>query len=310
MNEKLKISVVVPVYNSEKSLPGLIDRLVQTLSNTNFDFEILMINDGSRDNSWDAICELKNKFPEFVKGICLSRNFGQHTAIICGMNLSTGDLIITMDDDGQHPPEEIVKLLQTWETTKYDVVYGLYDTTKSHGVARGMASNFVKKTSTAFSENTFGSGSSFRLLSRKLVDKLILHPQQFVFIDEIIYWYTTQVTGVQVAHEPRKIGKSNYNWYRLFKLYLHIIVHYTALPLQLMIWGGILLSIGSFFIGVYFIIRKLFFHVSVEGYTSLIVAVMFSASLMLLCFGIIGKYIYQVHQNQNGKPPYSIKHII
>lgn len=305
-----KISVVIPVYNGEGSLQELADRLVTTLQATGFDFEIILIDDFSRDNSWERIIKLKEKYPAWIKGVKLSRNFGQHMAIICGLNLSTGDLVVTMDDDLQHPPEEIPKLLGKWKETQADVVYGLYDTSYGHGKARGMASNFVKKTSTTFSENSFGNGSSFRLLSRKLVDKLILRPQQFVFIDEIIYWYTTDVTGIPVEHHQRKSGKSNYGYFRLIKLYLHVIVHFTALPLQLMTWGGIILSFISFLIGIYFILKKMLFNVPVEGYTSLIVAVMFSTSLMLICFGILGKYIHQVYQLQNGKPPYTIGQVI
>lgn len=310
MSTTKKISIVIPVYNAAGSVMELADRLVTTLTPLKYSFEILMIDDYSKDNSWEIILQIKDKYPNFIKGVQLSRNSGQHMAIICGLNLTDGDLIITMDDDLQHPPEEIPKLLAKWEETGYDVVYGLYNTSKGHGKARGMASNFVKKTSKSFSENTFGSGSSYRLMSRKLIDKLIRYPQQFVFIDEIIYWYTTQVTGVPVNHEVRKVGKSNYNGYKLFKLYMHIIINFTALPLQLMIWGGMILSILSFLVGVFFIIKKMVFNVPVEGFTSLMVVITFSTSLMLVCFGIIGKYIYQVHQSQNGKPPYIVREII
>ncbi|HYG53386.1 MAG TPA: glycosyltransferase family 2 protein [Flavobacteriales bacterium] len=310
MEKQEKISVVIPVYNSAGSLVELIDRIHATLSQLNYRYEVLMVDDCSKDNSWEIILQLKEKYPQHIKGVQLGKNAGQHMAIICGLNLTDGDLIVTMDDDLQHPPEEIPKLLTKWEETGYDVVYGLYNTSKGHGKARGMASNFVKKTSTKFSDNSFGNGSSFRLLSRKLIDKLIRYPQQFVFIDEIIYWYTTKVTGVQVRHEPRKAGKSNYNWFKLFRLYLHIVVHFTALPLQLMVWGGLIFSIISFLLGVFFIVKKMVSGVSVEGYTSLMVVITFSTSLMLVCFGTIGRYIYQVHQNQNGKPPYTIREII
>jgi undecaprenyl-phosphate 4-deoxy-4-formamido-L-arabinose transferase len=310
MADQLKISVVIPVYNSAGMLHELADRLVTTLSTLPYHFEILLVDDCSRDNSWQVMMQVKEKYPKNIKGIQLGKNAGQHMAIICGLNLTDGDIIITMDDDLQHPPEEIPKLVAKWEETQYDVVYGLYDTTRGHGKARGMASNFVKKTSTKFSDNTFGSGSSFRLMSRKLIDKLIRFPQQFVFIDEIIYWHTARVTGIEVKHEARKQGKSNYSPFKLFKLYLHIIVNFTAFPLQLMIWVGMVFSILSFLIGVFFIIKKMLYNVPVEGYTSTMVVITFSTSLILLCLGTIGKYIYQVHQNQNGKPPYTVREII
>lgn len=305
-----KIAVVIPVYNAQNTLAQLAEGLVSVLGKGRYAYEIILVDDGSKDNSWNEIIRLRSQYPQNVKGVRLSRNYGQHMAIVCGLNLAEAEAVITMDDDLQHPPAEIEKLLQRWEETGADVVYGLYESAATHGRARAAASKLAKKSAEMFGGNDVGVASPFRLLSRKMVQKLLLHPQQFVYIDDLVYWHSPHVTGVQVQHAPRKSGRSNYNWYRLLKLYFTISINYTVRPLKLMIWGGIALSAFSFSLGMYFILKKIFYNISVEGYTSLMVAVLFSASLMLICFGILGQYMYRIFQQQSGKPPFTIKQII
>lgn len=302
-------SVVIPVYNSQSSLKELVERLHATLDQEEGGFELILIDDGSKDGSWKTLQALKQQYPETLVAIQLVKNFGQHKAIVCGLNFSLGQVVITMDDDLQHPPEEIPKLIQRQRETQCDVVYGAYKK-KQHGAVRTAGSYMVRRSSKYFADNELGEGSSFRLFARSVVDKIKNQQQTFMFIDEVLHWFTSDIEMVEVEHHPRKAGKSSYNFFKLTFLYFAVLVNYTAWPLRLMTYGGLALSIISFLIGVYFIVRRLLFDIQVEGFTAVIVTVLFSTSLMLICFGIVGQYLYKIYQSQNGKPPYKVRKVL
>jgi len=300
------VSITVPVYNSESSLKELFTRIDAALKN--IAFEIIFVDDGSKDSSWKVIEEIKKDYPERITAIKLSRNCGQHNALLCAFNYCKGNLILTMDDDLQHPPEEIPKLLSRFNETNADVIYGLYET-KYHGFVRNAGSYFIKKTS-KHAANTIGSGSSFRLIKKEIITKIREnHQHTFLFIDEIMQWYTSNVVTIVTMHAPRKHGKSNYSFIKLVNLYFDILINYTAVPLKLMTYSGLLFSFITFIIGVRFVFRKLAYNVPL-GYTSTIVSILFTASIILLCLGIIGQYIYKLYQFQHQKPPFSIQKII
>ena len=304
--ETPQLSIVIPVYNSERSLNELFSRIDNALNATKY--ELILVDDGSKDNGWKVIEELKKNNPKKITAIKLSRNFGQHNAILCGLNYCKSNVVVTMDDDLQHPPEEIPKLLEKYNETDADVVYGIYEI-KHHGAMRNAGSYFVRKSSIK-AANTIGAGSSFRLIKREIISKIREnHQQNFLFIDEIIQWYTSNISTVTVNHAPRKHGKSTYSFLKLTTLYFDILINYTAGPLKLMTYSGLFFSLITFFIGVRFIFRKIAYNVPL-GYTSTIVSILFTASIILLCLGIIGQYIYKLYQFQHHKPPFSIHKII
>jgi glycosyltransferase involved in cell wall biosynthesis len=301
-----QISIVVPVYNSENSLNELFSRIDATLKT--IEYELILIDDGSKDNSWKILEELKKNNPQKITAVKLARNFGQHNAILCGLNYCKGNAIITMDDDLQHPPEEILKLIEKYNETNADVIYGIYET-KHHSAMRNAGSYLVRKSSKTTS-NTIGEGSSFRLIKKEIISKIKEnHQQNFLFIDEIIQWYTANIFTVIVIHSPRKHGKSNYSFLKLINLYFDILINYSASPLKLMTYSGLLFSLITFCIGIRFIFRKIAYNVPL-GYTSTIVSILFTASIILLCLGIIGQYIYKLYQFQQQKPPFSIQKVI
>jgi polyisoprenyl-phosphate glycosyltransferase len=301
------ISIVIPVYNSAPILNELVERIIKVLGNTNY--EIILVDDGSQDNSWACITQLKNTHLSTLKGIQLNKNYGQHSALLCGMSNAKGKSVITMDDDLQHPPEEIEKLIITQKETDAKVVYGIPHN-KKHDKIRKIGSYFVRRTSKYFADNQNGEGSSFRLISAEINNQILLHNvNNYIFIDEIIHWYTSEFAYIEVKHHERKTGKSGYTITKLIRLYLSIFVNYTAHPLRIMIYGGLLSSTISFIFGLKFIIKKITLGAPL-GYTSLIVSILFSTSLIMLCLGIIGKYIFNLYQQQSGKPLYGIKKII
>ncbi len=307
--EKTKISVVIPVFNSSEIIPELIERMMVTFTKlSNYQFELIMVNDGSEDKSWEELKIQKNKFPEHIKIINFTKNYGQHNAILCGFSFCSGDFVITMDDDLQHPPEEISKLIEAQKIKDVDIVYGMYKI-KQHSFIRNLGSLFIRKTSEYKKQNEEG-GSSFRLIRKNLVNILVQkHAQHFLFLDTVLNWYNTNIQIVEVNHEPRKQGKTGYSLAKLFNIYINILYYYSTKPLKVIIFVGLFSSLISFLLGLRFIYNK-FIHDVPLGYTSIIVAIMFSTSLILFCLGVIGNYLYKLYQLQQNKPPYSIKNVL
>lgn len=302
------ISIVIPVYNSENTIAELVNTIDDVLSKNKIEYELILVNDGSTDQTWQEIEKVKKQFSEQVKAINFTKNYGQHNALLCGFSFCIGNFIVTMDDDLQHPPSEILKLIAKQKETDCDVVYGIYQT-KQHSLLRNFFSSVVRNTSDFKAQNKEG-GSSFRLIKTELVKKIIeQHQNHFLFLDAIINWYTGSIQAVKVQHHIRKKGKSGYTFFKLFSTYLNVLYHYSTTPLKIIIYGGLFTSIFSFLLGLKFIYKKMMFDVPL-GYTSLIVAIMFSTSVILFCLGIIGNYLYKLYQMQQNKPPYSIQKVI
>jgi len=306
-NGALKISVVVPVFNSAEVLKELHERVQKSLSKDGMDYQLILVDDYSADNSWDVIKEIKQQNPKNVVGVRMAKNFGQHNAIFCGLRYCTGDLVVTMDDDLQNLPEEIPLLIKQQQTTCADIVYGISTNYKKH-VARKAASSALKTATRIFSD-AYGEGSSFRLMRKELVAKLVTHNQRFVFIDEIISWYTRNADFIKVTHEKSKLGKSRYTPSKLVSLYYNIVIGYDGAPLKTITFIGFISAFISFLVGAYFIYRKLFFNVRI-GYTSIIVSITFSAGLILLSIGVLGEYLRKMYNQLNSQPQFSVFEVL
>lgn len=304
---KIDYSVVIPVYNSEKSLEELCSGIISVFKKSEKNIEIIFVDDFSSDDSWEKIKILKENYPEIVKGIKLSKNFGQHNATLCGFNFSNGEYIITIDDDLQTMPPEINKLIAAQKENNSDLTYGI-SSNKKHSAYRNIGSKSLKKTSKKL-YNAPGEGSSFRLINKELVKKILQHNHNFIYLDEIFFWYTDEIAFVEVEHCKRKYEKSGYSSRKLLKLFSNIIIYYTTIPLKFMVYGGMIFSIISFILGIIFIVKKIFFNVPL-GYTSLMVTILFSTSIILLGLGTIGEYLRRIYMVQNKKPSYSIKKIL
>ncbi len=307
MNTEIQFSVVVPVHNSSESLKPLFERIKAVFNARNDRFEVIFVDDYSQDESWSIISELKKHFPKEVKAIKLGRNFGQHNATFCGFSFAEGQWIITMDDDLQNPPEEIPALIEVCEKTNCSVVYGIANK-KNHSKVRNAGSKTLQKSSKLFYDNP-GNGSSFRILSRDLIDQILQHDHNFVYIDELINWYTRSVYFIEVEHHKREHQSSGYSKVSLFRLVANIVLFYTNFPLRMIVYGGLTFSFFSFLVGLFFIYRKIVHEVPL-GFTAQIVAIFFSTGLILLGLGIIGEYLSRIYLLQQKKPPYSIQKII
>jgi len=300
-------SVVVPVFNSQESLVNLFSRLSKVFEELDSSFEVIFIEDCGTDNSWDTIVSLKEKHPNLIKAIRLNKNFGQHSATMCGFSFAKGDRIITIDDDLQNPPEEIKKLIETFEENESDITYGIY-TKKQHNFARNVLSKSVKKAN-KFAMKGTDQGSSFRLISSRIIRKIVEHNITFVFIDEVVQWYTNKVSFVNVEHKKREHSSSGYGPLKLIMLAANLAFFYTSIPLKIMIYSGMIISFLSFILGLKFIIQKMFYDVPL-GYTSMIVAILFSTSIIVFSLGVIGSYLSRIQMVQNKKPQFDIDKIL
>jgi glycosyltransferase involved in cell wall biosynthesis len=306
-SEVKKISVVVPVYNSAGTLKDLYESVDKVFASINMPYQLMFVDDCSQDNSWDTIKELKHNNPGKITAIGMAKNFSQHNAIFCGLHHVTGDLVVTMDDDMQHPPEEIKVLIKHLQETNADMVYGVSAHYKRSAIRNTFSKAF--KASTKLSTPEATRGSSFRILKRDLVKKIITHNQQFVFIDELVSWYTKNVRYVQVENRESKVGPSRYSGLGLARLYFNLVFGYNAALLQMITYLGLSSSFLSFLVGVFFILKKIFFHVRI-GFTGIVVSITFTGGIILLSIGIIGEYMRRMYNILNERPQYSIREIL
>jgi len=300
-------AVIVPVYNSEQTLLELFERLQQTFAQLARSFVVIFIEDCGHDNSWQCIKSLQSSYPTLVIGVQLAKNFGQHNAILCGLQFTDADYVITIDDDLQTPPEEIITLIEHQIHSEAEVVYGV-STQKQQHLIRRLGSHVVRHW-LQYGAGKQRQGSSFRLISRRVVQQIRQHQQHFIYIDELLQWYTQHFSAVEVVHQNRKVGKSGYSLLKLLWFTLDLVVNYTAIPLRIMTYSGLFFSVLFLGIGVYYIYEKLMYDAQV-GFTSLIVAIFFTTSIMLFCLGIIGDYLRRIYMLQNQQPQYSIKKIL
>jgi glycosyltransferase involved in cell wall biosynthesis len=301
----MHISVVTPVYNFDKGLPHLYRRLENSLSSLSDDYEIIMVNDGSPDNSWDIILELSAHNPK-VKGINLSRNFGQHFAITAGLDYAKGDYIVVMDCDLQHRPEDIPKLYNKAKEG-YDVVIGLRQNRKD-GSFREIISELYYKVFNYLTENEINYNiSSFGLYARKVINSVKEMREQNRSFILFVLWSGFKKIYVEVEHGERIVGESSYNLSKMIQLALDSIIAHSNKPLKLAVKFGFLVSFISVLFATWFLLRYCFYSIAVEGWTSIMVSIYFTTGLIVGSMGLIGLYINKIFNEVKRRPLYIIE---
>ena len=300
-------SIVVPVYNSEKTLEPLFERASKFFIDKGRSFQIIFVDDGSNDESWKRINDLKCRHGNVVKAIKLAQNSGQQKATLCGINFSEGKIVITIDDDLQVPPEEMEKLLATYEQTGADLIYGVYDD-KKHSLIRNIGSNVFNFLFSRMASTT-GKGSSFRLLTAEMAGRLRGINQKYLLLDEVLQWFTNNIGFCKVEHHKRLEGKSGYSIFTLISITFKYVIYYTVLPLRLMTYIGFFFSLFAFIVAMIYVYRWLLLDVQ-PGFTTTILAIFFSTSIILFSLGIIGEYISRIYVQEISKPPYVVKEIL
>jgi glycosyltransferase involved in cell wall biosynthesis len=299
------ISVVVAVYNAAQTLHALLERLERSLAATGLPFEVILVNDGSRDESWSLIQDESVSRPWLV-GIDLFRNFGQHNALLCGIRAARHGTIVTMDDDLQNPPEEIPRLIEVLEAGR-DVVYGA-PAQEQHGFWRDMASQTTKIVlGGALGASTARQVCGFRAFRTELRAAFDDYSGPSVNVDVLLTWATAKFGSVRVRHDPRQFGASNYTFGKLAAHALNMLTGFSTVPLQIASVLGFGLTLFGVFLLMFVIARYLINGVMVPGFTFLASVIVIFSGAQLFTLGVIGEYLARMHFRVMRQPSYSIR---
>jgi glycosyltransferase involved in cell wall biosynthesis len=299
-----ELSVVVPVFNSAPELRALRDRVQAVTSALGMTHELILVNDGSIDDSWATITSLASRHAE-VRGINLMRNYGQHNALLCGIRAARAELIATIDDDLQNPPEEIPRLLAKLREG-FDVVYGTPEK-EQHSVLRNIASRVTKVAlQSAMGAETARNVSAFRVFRTSARSAFETYQSPFVNVDVLLTWATARFAAVAVPRQPRQRGASNYTVRKLVTHALNMMTGFTTLPLQVASFMGFALTLFGAFILMYVIGRYIWIGGSVPGFPFLASIITIFSGAQLFSLGIIGEYLARMHFRMMDRPPYVV----
>jgi undecaprenyl-phosphate 4-deoxy-4-formamido-L-arabinose transferase len=302
------ISVVVPVYRSEAILSDLVQRLSQTLPSLAEQYELILVNDCSPDNSWNIIGRLQRQYA-WICGINLMRNYGQHNALLCGIRAARYDVIVTMDDDLQHPPEEIPKLLEVL-ASGYDVVYGTPQR-EQHGLGRDLASLASKMALRNLVGAEIASQvSAFRAFRRQVANAFRQYEGSFVSVDVLLTWGTNRFAATKVHHEVRKQGVSGYTFRKLVTHSMNMMTGFSTVPLQFASIVGFFFTFVGVGILIYVVTRYFVSGDAVPGFPFLASIVAIFSGAQLFALGIIGEYLARMHFRMMDRPSYAIREVI
>lgn len=303
----MNLSVVIPVYNSENILEELV---FQISKNTAFavSFELILVNDHSRDRSWEKIEELFKKY-NFIKGINLRKNAGQHNAIMAGLNHACGDVIIIMDDDLQHSPEYLKDMYMQIRNGS-DVCYSKFQNRK-HATWKIIGSKFNDLVANILLDKPKDLYlSSFKAISKEIRDEIIRYKGPYPYIDGLILSLTDNISTITIKHFERYTGKGNYSLGRSLSLWLKMATGFSALPLRLATLFGLCFSLISFLFGSFYFFFKIFAGDLPRGWTTLIVVIFFMGGIQLLSIGIIGEYVGRSYLRLNDKQQFIVGEVL
>jgi glycosyltransferase involved in cell wall biosynthesis len=301
------LSIVVPVYNSSQILPKLVEKLWPVAQSLNMPFELILVNDGSSDGSWNAIRDLAAR-NTWIRGICLMRNYGQHNALLAGLRAAHYATTVTLDDDLQHPPEELPKLVEKLGED-FDVIYGSPEK-ETHGLLRDLASAVTKiALQSAMGAESARHVSAFRAFKTSLRRAFDRHQSPFVSLDVLLTWGTTKFGAVRVRHDERQLGRSSYTVGKLVRHALNMMTGFSVLPLQLASIIGFVFSFVGLAVLTYVLVRFAFYGSTVAGFPFLASIIAIFSGAQLFALGILGEYMARIHFRSLDRPPYAIRAI-
>ena len=302
------ISVVIPVYNEEENLRRLMERLLLALRELRRPYEIIMIDDGSRDRSLPILQDLATQVPELVV-VELTRNYGQHAAIMAGFSLVHGDTIVTLDADLQNPPEEIHRLLQVMEEGRYDVV-GSIRKGRKDSLFRILPSKIINHVASWITGVRMTDwGCMLRAYRRPVVERMIACHEHATFIPALATVFGKRITEVEVAHEERYGGKSNYPLRKLINLQFDLVASFSNLPMKLLMYGGIGMSVLGVMFGVFLAVARLVYGAvwAAQGVFTLFAILFIFVGMQFFALGVIGEYIGRIYREVRKRPEYVIE---
>ncbi|MEI6851858.1 MAG: glycosyltransferase family 2 protein [Bacteroidota bacterium] len=300
------ISIVIPVFNAELSISKLVKLLISEIS-PSYALEIVLVNDYSRDNSHSECLKLYQEHEGKVKYLSLAKNFGEHNAVMAGLNKVTGDFVVIMDDDFQNPVEEVVKLIEYSVKNDFDVVYTYYDQ-KKHGAWRNLGSRLNNYMARVLLKKPKGLYlSSFKCINRFLIDEIIKYDLPYPYIDGLILRSTANIGTLQVMHNERKEGRSGYTLLKLIKLWSNMFTSFSVIPLRISIFVGLFFALTGFLFGIYSVIEHFMVPNLPAGFSLTITAIFVFAGIQLISLGMIGEYIGRIFISQNKQPQFTVK---
>jgi undecaprenyl-phosphate 4-deoxy-4-formamido-L-arabinose transferase len=299
------VSVVVPVYNAAATLVELVERLEAVLTRVADDYEILLVNDGSRDASWQLLAQLVSRNPR-LRAFDLLRNYGQHNALLLGIREARGEVIVTIDDDLQHPPEEIPRLLGAI-VDGYDVVYGS-PRQEQHDIWRVTASRLTKLAlQDALGVDAARNVSAFRAFRTEIRTAFASYQGPWVSIDILLSWGAQRFSSVPVAHSPRTEGKSNYTFRKLVRHAVDMITGFSTWPLRFASFVGFLFTVFGLIVLAYVLIRYLTVQHHVAGFAFLASIVAIFGGVQLFALGVMGEYLARMHIRMMDRPSFAVR---
>lgn len=298
------LSIIIPVYRSQETLENLTDQITQEMLSIGTPFEIILVNDGSPDNSWHVI-EMLAARNAHILGLSLIRNFGQHNALLCGIRAARYDKTITMDDDLQHPPSEIPALLNKLQEG-YDVVYGV-PRELPHSLWRNIVSKYSKIFVAAAGLPNVRHLSAFRAFRTHLRVAFEHYQGSALLLDVLLSWATTRFTFVQVQHQPRKVGTSNYTLSKLFNQLMLLLTGFSIAPLRLAIFVGFIFTLFGIGVLIYTLVAY-FSYQTVPGFAFFASLISLFSGAQLFAIGIIGEYVGRIFNRSLGRPAYVVQY--
>ncbi|MEO8401136.1 MAG: glycosyltransferase family 2 protein [Gammaproteobacteria bacterium] len=303
----IKLSIIIPVYRSQNILPELIKEIKKSIDTLDLrsQFELILVSDASPDGSWQVISD-QSKQHDFIKGILLRKNFGQHSATMAGLNYSRGEIVIIMDDDLQHPPSEIGNLIQAINEGA-DVCYTRYNG-RQHAMWKILGSSFSNLMVTLLMNKPRGLYlSSFKAIRREVVLEVIKYDGPYAYLDGLILSVTHSIKSIDIDHQPRHEGKGNYNLKRSISLWLRMATSFSVVPLRAATLLGFSMTILSILVVGVVLAEKLLYPTVAAGWTSLIAAILFVGGVQTFCVGMLGEYLGRAYLKINGKPQFVVR---
>jgi len=301
-------SVVIPVYNSEPIVENTVAQTIEVFRQHNLKYEILLVNDGSKDRSWEKISELARK-TEGVVAINFLKNYGQHTAVYCGIVHAKGDYLITMDDDLQNPPQEVIKLINKIKEG-YDLVFGKFPV-KRHGFSRKLGSKVIGYLNEKiFSKPKDITLTNFRIFTKATAERLKEYRTFYPYIPGLLLMFSSRVANTETEHHARMVGKSNYTIFTILKLVSRLLFNYSSYPLKVLSAVGIGVSLVSFLGGLVYILKSFFLGVNVQGWTTLVVLISFLSGFILIILGVMGEYLVRILNQLSASASYQVVDVV
>ncbi len=307
--EPALLSIIIPMFNEEASIDGLFGRLLATLDTHGVNAEIICVNDGSADNTWDRLVAWRAKVDNLIL-VDLSRNFGKEIAVTAGLDVAEGNAVVIMDGDLQHPPETIIEFMKLWRVG-FDIVYGVRSDREHDGFLRSCLSNMFYRVFNSLSKTPITpDAGDFRLMDRKVVDAIRRMRERARFMKGIYSWVGFKSVSVEFDVEERRHGKSSFSPVRLLALAFDGLLSFSTAPLKAAVLFGAFFALFAISLGMFYMFRTLLLGVDVPGYASIIVSTLALSGLILLQLGIMGLYLGRIYEEVKARPLYLVRDIV